>query len=140
MRFFDASALVKRYIREPGSVRVRRLLQSGDGVVPASEVEVVSAFARLMREGAISAAQRDTATAAFVADLSAWLIVELQADVTKTARRLLLQYPLRAGDALQLGAALALQDAVSRPLEEFVAYDVRLLNAARCEQFVVRSR
>lgn len=26
MRYFDASALVKRYVREKGSVRVRRLL------------------------------------------------------------------------------------------------------------------
>lgn len=30
MRFFDASALVKKYVRETDSARVRRLLRSGD--------------------------------------------------------------------------------------------------------------
>jgi predicted nucleic acid-binding protein len=141
MRFFDASGLVKRYIREQGSTRVRRLLQAGPvGVCRLSEAEVVSALARLARDGAISLAQRDAAVGAFVADLGAWTVVELQPDVTRIARRLLLQYPLRAGAALQLGAALTLQEALGRPLEEFVAFDARLLNAARAEQLTVRSR
>lgn len=141
MRFFDASALVKRYVREQGSTRVRRLLQSGAvGLCRLSEAEVVSALARLARDEAISVAQRDAAVAAFVADLGAWTVVELQPEVTRIARRLLLQHPLRAGDALQLGAALTLQEALARPLEEFVAFDARLLNAARAEQLVVRSR
>lgn len=141
MRFFDASALVKRYVRERESLRVRRLLGAGDvGLCRLSEVEVVSAFARLAREGAISVARRDAAVAAFVADLPAWTIVELHPDVTRTARRLLQQHTLRAGDAIQLGAALVLQEALGRPIQEFVAYDSRLIDAARAEQLTVRGR
>ena len=138
MRFFDASALVKRYVREPHSTRVRRLLRGGDvALCRLSEVEVISAFARLAREEAISPAERDRAAAAFVADIPAWTVVEITPDVARTARRLLLQHALRSGDAVQLGAALTLQEATGRPLREFVAYDRRLLDAAQAEQLRV---
>lgn len=91
MQFFDASALVKRYVREPESVRVRKLLRADAVAVSRlSEVEVVSAFARLARDHALTPAQRDRATAAFVRDLSAWVVVEVTTTVTTTARRLLL--------------------------------------------------
>ena len=47
MRYFDASALAKRYVREKGSLKVRRLLASD---VPAtsrlSAVEIASALMR----------------------------------------------------------------------------------------------
>jgi len=138
VRFFDASALVKRYIRERDSARVRRLLSAGEvGLCRLSEVEVVSAFARLARERAISIARRDAAATAFVRDLAAWAIVELHPDVTRAARRLLVQHGLRTGDALQLAAALVLQESLGS-IEEFVAYDARLLEAARAEQLAVR--
>jgi len=138
VRFFDASALVKRYVHEPHSTRVRRLLRAGDvALCRLSEVEVISAFARLARERAISPAERDRAAAAFVADIPAWTVVEITSDVARAARRLLLQRALRSGDAVQLGAALVLQDATGRPLREFVAYDHRLLDAAQAEQLPV---
>lgn len=140
MRFFDASALVKRYVRERDSARVRRLLGAGEvGLCRLSEVEVVSALARLAREGATSVSRRDAAVTAFVGDLAAWTIVELHPDVTRAARRLVMQHGLRTSDGLQLAAALVLQEAVG-PIEEFVAYDSRLLEAARAEQLVARSR
>jgi predicted nucleic acid-binding protein len=139
MRFYDASALVKRYVREADSARVRRLLRSGEVALSRhSEVEVVSAFARLAREEAMSVAQRDRAAAAFVSDLMAWHVVESTPEVMATARRLLLQHQLRAGDAVQLSAALVLQVGLGEALEEFVAYDVRILGVARAEQLAVR--
>jgi predicted nucleic acid-binding protein len=141
MRFFDASALVKKYVRETDSARVRRLLRSGEVAVSRlSEVEVVSAFARLARDEAISAAQRDRAAAAFVTDLMAWHVIELTPDVMATARRLLMQHQLRAGDAVQLSAALVLQVGLGEALEEFVAYDHRILGVADAEQLAVRIR
>lgn len=138
MRFFDASALVKRYVREAESAQVRRLLRAGDvAICRLSEVEVVSALARLTREKVISISQRDRAAAAFVADVASWYIVEVTTDVVRTARRLLLQHSLRSGDALQLAAALHLQSGIGVALAAFVAYDLRLLDAARAEQLVV---
>ena len=138
MRFFDASALVKRYIREQGSTQVRRLLRSGDVAVSRlSEVEVVSAFARLARENSISRAQRDSVAKAFVRDLKAWHVVELTPEVIVTARRLLMHHALRSGDAMQLAGALVLQAGLGDGLLGVVAYDHRVLDAARAEQLTV---
>src|SRR5690606_3533542 len=102
-----------------------------------SEVEVVSAFARLHRDGGITTAETGRAAQAFVNDIRAWHVVELTPDVTSIARRLLLQHQLRSGDALQLASALHLQAGIGIPLESFIAFDVGLLEAARSEQLVV---
>jgi hypothetical protein len=134
VRFLDASALVKRYVREPDTARVRRLIRSGDVAVSRlSEVEVVSAFARLARERALTSQQRGRVTRAFVRDLAAWTVVEVTPEVAQRARELLLRHTLRAGDAIQLGAALVLQEGLDVALEEFVGYDARLRDAARAE-------
>lgn len=141
MRFFDASALVKRYVRERESTQVRRLLRAGDVAVSRlSEAEVVSALARLARVNAISRRQRDRAVAAFLGDLTAWHIVEVTPEVVTTARRLLMQHALRSGDAVQLACALVLHAGIGREFEALVAYDHRVLDAARAEQLAVIGR
>ena len=107
MHYFDASALVKRYVRERGSLLVRRLLSTGTGATSRlSEVEVASGIVRRAREGALSTPQRDRVLAALADDLPALVIVELTPDMTIEARRLLLAHALRAGDAIQLASAL----------------------------------
>lgn len=136
-RYFDASALVKRYVRETGSVMVRRLLASG--VVATSrlsEVEVASGIVRRAREGAFTPAHRDQALAAFQRDVPAFAIVELIPDITGDARALLLRHPLRASDGIQLASCLYLQRQLNQPVP-FVAFDQRLLDAARGEGVTV---
>ena len=138
MRFFDASALVKRYVREPHSATVRRWLASAPAVVSRlSEIEVVSGLARLARERAISASHRDRAIAAFTKDLSAWHVVEVSKEVTMLARALVTRHPLRAGDAIQLACALRIEQITLVPLAGFVAYDTRLNAAAASEGLAV---
>lgn len=132
MRYFDASALVKRYVREQGSVQVRRLLATDAATSRLSEVEVASALMRRARENAISLAQRDRALAALQADFPAILAVELTAEITARSQALLGRHPLRAGDAIQLASCLYLQDRLGARLP-FVAFDGRLLEAARRE-------
>ena len=133
MRYFDASALVKRYVREQGGVKVGRLLLSD---VPAtsrlSEVEVASALGRRAREGAFSVAERDRALAALETDFAAILVVELTAELTARARNLLQRHPLRAGDAIQLASGLYLKEQLGEEVA-FVAFDGRLTEAARRE-------
>jgi len=136
-RYFDASALVKRYVREPGSTTVRRLLASG---IPATsrltEVEVASGIIRRGREGSFPPARRDRILAALRRDLPALAVVEMMPDVTAEARALLLRHPLRAGDAIQLASCLYLQRELGGPVA-FVAFDQRLLEAARAEGVTV---
>lgn len=69
--YFDASALVKRYVAEAGSDVVRRLLRRA---MPAtcrlSEVEIASALVR-RREGVLTSAERDRGLAALREDMDA---------------------------------------------------------------------
>jgi uncharacterized protein len=132
-RYFDASALVKRYVREIGSDAVRRLL--GSGVAASSrfsEVEIASGIARRAREGSITVHQRDRILSALQRDVPALAIVEIVPDVTALARALLLRHPLRAADALQLASCLYMQRELAQSVP-FVAFDHRLLEAARAE-------
>lgn len=137
MRYFDASALVKRYVREPGSGAIRGPL-AGDVPVTSrlSEIEIASALVRRAREGGISPAERDRALAALAADIASIYVVELLPAVTRSALALLRAHPLRAGDAVQLASCLHAQEQVGVSVS-FVAYDTRLADAAREEGLAV---
>ena len=136
-RYFDASALAKRYVREEGSATVRRLLASGTPATSRlSDVEVSSAIVRRSREGAFTIEQRDRVLAALRRDVPALAIVELTPEVAAGARTLLLKHVLRAADAVQLASCLLLQRQLGRPVP-FVAFDRRLVLAARAEGLAV---
>jgi predicted nucleic acid-binding protein len=134
MRYFDASALVKRYVREKGSAKVQRLLAAE---VPAtsrlSAVEIASAVARRVREGNLSGEDRDRILAAVDRDMTAVLVVEVTAAVLTSAQLLLQRHPLRTGDAIQLASCLHLQEHIE-DVVAFVGFDDRLLAAARAER------
>jgi uncharacterized protein len=133
MRYFDASALVKRYVREEASDRIRRLLVSDTPATSRlSEVEVASALERRAREGAFSPAERDRALAAVASDFPALVVVEITPQITARARALLHRHALRAGDAVQIASCLFLQEQLGEPVT-IVAFDDRLLTAARQE-------
>lgn len=135
MRYFDASALVKRYVRERGSLKVARLLSSD---IPAtsrlSEIEVASALVRRAREGAFSAADRDRALAAWERDFPAFVAVELTPEVGSRARAWLARHPLRTGDAIQLASCLYLQEQLGEAVP-LVAFDRRMVDAWQGEGF-----
>ncbi len=128
---------MKRYVREPGSDAVRRLMAGGTPATSRlSEVEVTSALMRRWREGAFDAAARERAVVALVSDLRAVTVVEIVPTVTARARVLLQRHPLRAGDALQLASCLLLRDSTSDAVT-FAGFDERLNQAAKAEGLTV---
>jgi uncharacterized protein len=134
MLFVDASALVKRYVRERHSASVRRLVAAGPVAISRlSEVEFPSALSRLVRDRQLSRRSMDRATAAFIIDIASWHVVEITAEVTALARTLLHRHELRAGDAIQLASAVWLRQALS--LSGLLAFDTRLVTAAQAERF-----
>lgn len=126
------------YAKQADRPGVRDLLaREGVAVSRLSEVETVSALSRLAREDAMPESSRDAAIASFLTDLDGWEIVEMTQDVTARAREVLLVHPLKASDAVQLASALVLQSRLGEPLDAFVTFDVRLLDAARRERLAV---
>ena len=141
MRFWDSSAVIPLTVAE-ASTEAMRALAEEDPVMCvwwATEVECVSALARLEREGALT----DTATTDALERLDtlaeAWNEVQPVIAVRGTARRLLRVHTLRAADALQLAAAVIVAEGMPSSLD-IVTLDERLAAAARREGFTVRAR
>jgi predicted nucleic acid-binding protein len=131
--YLDSSALVKRYVREAGSDEVRNLLlASTPATARFSVIEIMSALCRRCRDGDITTADRDSAIAALKEDASRIFLIELSLQVSELAARMLTRHVLRAGDALQLASCLHLRGHTGARVR-FVAYDSRLLEAARAE-------
>ena len=128
---------MKRYVREPGAVAVRRLLKAGSAAASRlSEVEVASALVRRAREGSFALKDRDRALASLADDFATFIIVEITPEITSGARALLVRHRLRAGDAVQLASCLYLQRELNQPLP-FVVCDDRLAAAARHEGMTI---
>ena len=70
--FLDSSALVKRYVDEPGSARVLRLADASAGnqiyIAHTTIVEVTAAIARRARGGSIASAEADALRRLFLFD------------------------------------------------------------------------
>ena len=125
--------MAKRYVQEAGSTGIRRELKTGPiATSRLSAIEVASALARREREGAFTAAERDRGLKRLNADLAAWILVEVTAEITTDAQALLIRHALRAGDAVQLASCLYLRRETGEQMS-FAAFDDRLTSAARAE-------
>ncbi len=138
MRFWDASAIVPLLVAEPSTRRVQALAAQEDAMLVwwGSEIECISALARLERDGALSS-QAITHALQRLRQLAAgWHEVDPNDAVREAAARFLRVHPLRAADALQLAAAFLAAE--RRPASmEIVTLDERLGAAARKEGFAV---
>lgn len=99
-------------------------------------VEVQSALHRLQRESFLSPAELQTARKRLSAICDAALEVAPTEHVRALASSVLEKYDLRAGDALQLAAALVLCDEHPRG-RAFVCFDVKLASAADSAGFTL---
>jgi predicted nucleic acid-binding protein len=132
--FLDASALVKRYVREPGSDVVRGLVRRRRRLAAAavSLVEVPAALWRRARAGDVTAEQARRLAAKVATDLAEVELVEARGPILALAAQLVETHPLRAYDAIQLAAALRLSRETGIALT-FACSDKTLLDVAKAE-------
>ena len=133
IHFLDTSVLVKRYLTEPGSEQVRNLLRRKADIALAriTEAEAHAAVARAARMKALTDADRDRVFDQITEDVAAARVVEIRRSVVGAVRALVVRWPLRGYDAIQLSCALRLRGedlAVT-----FWCADDELANAARGE-------
>jgi uncharacterized protein len=131
MRYWDSSALVTLALKQTASAEAWRLSTEDPLVVTwwGSIVECHSAVARLERVGALGPAEADDARRRLIGLAAGWQEVEPHPRVRDLALRCLRRHDLRAGDALQLAAALEASSHMGR-LVDFVSFDARLSAAA----------
>lgn len=135
MKFWDSSALVTLLLEQPRSAHARTLAADDGEIVVwwGSAIECASAIARLHRDRQLSTPD-ERAARAMLAELStAWYEIQPGTAVRDQAMRLLRVHPLRAADALQLGAAL--EWCGGGASGTFITYDDRLRDAASREGF-----
>ncbi|HEV8437973.1 MAG TPA: type II toxin-antitoxin system VapC family toxin [Methylomirabilota bacterium] len=108
MRFWDSSAVVPLLVEQKSSSRVAAWVAGDDAVVlwTLTPVEVVSALRRLVRDKALAEEIARLAEVRLAEIVRACHVIIDVDPVKSLATRLLRLHPLRAFDALQLGAAL----------------------------------
>lgn len=138
MGFWDASAVVPLALDEPRSKELAALVAAdpSPAVWWGTRVECVSGLSRRERAGALRPAETRTAIEVLGALYGAWSEVQPGDVLRLRAERALAVHPLRAGDALQLAAALTWRgDSAGR--HDFVCLDERLRDAAAREGFAI---
>jgi predicted nucleic acid-binding protein len=129
--YVDTSALVKLYVREPGSAAVRTQARRA-GALATSVVayaEARAAFARLKRSGLTRDARHRQRLHRLDRDWEALMRVELTPDVLRSAGDLAEIYGLRGFDSIHLASALWLSARAPETVE-FAVFDARLGAAA----------
>lgn len=107
--FWDTSAIVPLCCRQDSSAQFRRLHRQMSNVSAwwGTTVEARSAFARLLKEGKLTAKGMQQTIARLEALRAAWLEILPNEKIKLLAEAMPEQYGLRALDAFQLAAALA---------------------------------
>ena len=138
MKYWDSSALVPLCVGEASSPHMLEIYRSDPAVITwwGSEIECVSALARLEREDAMTATMVSAAMDRLKSLRAAWHEVQPSQVLRDTALRLLRVHLLRAPDAVQLSSAVIAADHEPAALQ-FVSLDARLAAAARREGFSV---
>lgn len=132
--YLDASALVKRYVEEPGSRDVEELIATATllGTAVVTMAEVAAALGRAARRGILERRQAESCLRAFRLDwerLNRFLITD---PVAALAAELAWEHGLRGYDAIHLACALGWQRLLAAPVV-VATYDRELATAAgRC--------
>jgi len=129
--YFDTSAVVKRYVREPGSSRARALLRRHRFLSSVTTpIEILSALCHRRAAGELR--ERDFAAilSRLQQDRAYWEMVEVSPAVLSRAEELVQRTALRTLDALHVASALVFREAsgLSVPL---ITGDILQRDAAR---------
>ncbi|MCY4025252.1 MAG: type II toxin-antitoxin system VapC family toxin [Acidobacteria bacterium] len=129
--YLDASALVKRYVRERGTDDVDALMTAAAAVATAlvSRAEVAAALARAVRGRVLGADAGQRARRKFLRDWPDLARVPVTEALAARADSLAWSHGLRGYDAVQLAAALTWQEAVGSDVV-LATFDRELWRAA----------
>ena len=124
--YFDTSALIKRYVEEPGRREVLGLLRRNQCVVSAVlPVEVRSALRRRVAEKTLDGNRVPSILKRLAADRAYWTVIEVSSEVLATAESLSGAHPLRALDAIHIASARLFGVRIASQAFTFVSADLR---------------
>ena len=129
--YLDASALVKRFVRERWSEETIELTATADAVATSlvSRAEVAAALARAARSGVLTDQDARKAQRTFAAEWRDLIRLPVTEALVTRAEALAWDQALRGDDAIQLAAGLDWQEAVGTDVL-FATFDRPLWTAA----------
>lgn len=130
--YLDTSALVKRYVKEPGSDDARAWVRAAriKTTVIITRAEVAAALTRALCMNTISKVDYDFALSKFRSDWVDFQRLSVTERLVARADRLACEFGLRGYDAVHLAAALTWQENLNFPVT-LATFDRELADAAR---------
>ncbi len=130
--YLDASALVKRYVDEPGSVEVNQAISRAEvtGTALVSRAEVVAALAKAARAGVLTQQEAASCLRAFREEWVDLVRVQVTEFVVARADVFAWEHGLRGYDAIHLATASVWQDMMGQPVT-LATFDRHLWAAAQ---------
>lgn len=143
--YFDASALVKRYMTETGTAWIESLCANEDehaiAIAEFGLVEVAAAFSGKQRGGFITLHEYSQALTNLIHDAqSRYRLVRVEQTIVHLAIELTTRHRLRGYDAIHLACALTLNTPLVEndlPALTFVCADNDLLIAGKAEGLAI---
>jgi predicted nucleic acid-binding protein len=131
--YLDTSSLVKLYVIEVGSDRVRKLVDAATVVVTSSiaYTETRAALARRRRERALRPGAFVSAKKTFESDWTKYVTIEVTSALCRAAGEFAERYRLRAYDSVHLAAFAEVAREAGVRDTRFSSFDRALNRAAR---------
>jgi predicted nucleic acid-binding protein len=129
--YLDASALVKRYVAEPGSAEVVAAIHEADATATSilTRVEAVAAFAKAVRTATLTSEEAAAAAQVFRSEWADFIRIQATELVIARADQLAWRFGLRGYDAVHLASGLLWHENMNQAVI-FATYDRRLWQAA----------
>ncbi|MBP6016298.1 MAG: type II toxin-antitoxin system VapC family toxin [Candidatus Promineofilum sp.] len=129
--YTDTSALIKRYIGEPGSADVVAWMQAADliGLSIITRAEAGATFSRLHRLKIIDSTTAEQLLKEFRLHWPGYMRLRINENLVTRAERLAWQYGLRGYDAVHLASAVIWQESLGETVT-MMTYDRQLWEAA----------
>ena len=130
--YLDTSALIKRYINEPGTQDVRTWFRTADLVSTGllTRAETAAGLTRLYHRGIIIDEDYKVALELFHLDWAGFHRIPINEELIARADFLACQHAMRGYDAVHLSAALIWQEALMLPVT-LATYDQELAEASK---------
>jgi predicted nucleic acid-binding protein len=134
--YLETSHLVKLYVEESGSAKIKKLVAGAEFVATSiiTYVEARAAFSRKFRKRGLNEREYETIKADLEEDWEHFFVLHATMDVAREAGRLAEKHGLRGFDALHLASAMSLGPGKDDQISvNFSSSDKTLKDAAKNE-------
>ena len=136
--YLDTSAIVKFYISEAGSQKVRQVFDLSDVLATCciTYVETISTFTRINNEKKLNDSDYENIVLNFKKDWEDLFVLKIDNTIIKTAGQFIESYQIKGYDSIHLASAVILGKRINQIIN-FCCWDNKLNEAALKENLSI---